>query len=60
MCELPAGECRTADLQGMCVAQPDACSAVFEPVCGCDGQTHGNDRERLTAGVQKAHGGACA
>jgi Kazal-type serine protease inhibitor domain len=60
VCELPAGECRSADLQGICVAQPDACPAVFQPVCGCDGQTAGNDCERLRSGVQKDHDGECA
>jgi hypothetical protein len=59
VCELPAGECQTADLQGICVARPEGCLGVFDPVCGCDGQTYGNDCERLRAGVQKDHDGAC-
>lgn len=60
VCELPAGECQVADNQGMCVARPDACLAVFLPVCGCDGRTYGNNCERLRAGVPKDHDGECA
>jgi hypothetical protein len=59
VCELPAGECQVNDNQGMCVARPEGCLAVFLPVCGSDGQTYGNDCERLRAGVPKDHDGAC-
>jgi hypothetical protein len=59
VCDLPAGECHTADLQGRCVPKPEACPEIYQPVCGCDGRTYGNDCERLAAGAQKAHDGAC-
>lgn len=42
-CQYQAGAlCGAADAPGECVAIPDACDEVFDPVCGCDGQTYGN------------------
>ncbi len=58
-CELPADTCDSADLGGVCLPLPDACPAVFQPVCGCDGRTYANDCERQARLVQKAHDGPC-
>jgi len=44
---------------GSCVTRPDACTMVYDPVCGCDGTTYGNDCLRLVAGAGLDHAGIC-
>jgi len=38
---------------------PDACITLWDPVCGCDGVTYGNDCERERAGVALDYSGMC-
>lgn len=59
-CMFRPGECEVADKQGQCIPIPDACPLIYEPVCGCDGETYGNACEAAAAQVSIDHVGPCA
>ncbi|MCX4240622.1 Kazal-type serine protease inhibitor family protein [Paraliomyxa miuraensis] len=44
---------------GNCMPLPEACDDVYQPVCGCDGQVHGNECEAQAAGVDVDAEGTC-
>jgi hypothetical protein len=56
-CQSAPGACAA---MGRCAKAPDICNQMFQPVCGCDGKTYGNDCERQAHKVSKAHEGACS
>jgi hypothetical protein len=61
-CGLKPGECLLPTfniLQGKCAPKPQACTMQYDPVCGCDGNTHGNACSAASKGVNVAHKGAC-
>lgn len=56
----PEMACGQADGSGVCRALPEACDAVLDPACGCDGKTYDNGCDANLHGVSVAHSGACS
>ena len=59
VCDLRDSTCAIVDLAGVCVLRPEACDAVYDPVCGCGAVTYASECVRLSSGATLAHVGAC-
>ena len=55
-CAKDDGDC---DNVGECRVRPQICPFIFDPVCGCDGQTYSNACVAAAQGVNVAAGGDC-
>lgn len=53
------GGCPSPDAVGSCAPRPEACPDIFDPVCGCDGNTYSSGCQANAAGVNIRSRGAC-
>jgi hypothetical protein len=60
-CDFRPGTCGSFLAEGTCVRIPRFCiqRGTLRPVCGCNGQTYGNNCQRQQAIVSKQHDGRC-
>ncbi|RME44763.1 MAG: hypothetical protein D6795_17410 [Deltaproteobacteria bacterium] len=55
-CAFETGVCAPP---GVCQERPEACTEIYDPVCGCDEETYDNACFAAMAGVSILHEGEC-
>lgn len=59
-CKYETGDCGGETGLGVCEPTPNLCTEIFAPVCGCDGNTYGNECFARAASVNVQSQGECA
>ncbi|MET0594702.1 MAG: Kazal domain-containing protein [Polyangiaceae bacterium] len=52
-------KCGAGDAMGTCKPRPEVCTEQYQPVCGCDGKTSGNDCAAARSGAAIQAKAAC-
>jgi Kazal-type serine protease inhibitor-like protein len=59
-CSYPIeSKCGSGDQTGTCTRLPEACDAIYDPVCGCDGETYSSACSAALKGISVLHSGTC-
>ncbi|MFW5739703.1 MAG: Kazal-type serine protease inhibitor family protein, partial [Myxococcota bacterium] len=59
VCLQEVGACNQTEALGSCHVAPVDCPKAYEPVCGCDGETWGNECFARKSGMSVSYLGAC-
>lgn len=58
-CRIPDGTCDIMGQWGTCKTVPDGCPEYWDPVCGCDQKTYGNECELEASSMGLDYPGEC-